>query len=126
MNASFVPDLSIYQLTLEVQMIPSQVLSLTPATLLSLLKSQIDLLIEKQIAATLLVKLPPGKIWHSEIQRYRQQFGEHGVIYYCQVAEKAKDVETRGSLSGGVEGEKNYPSQKCLEFLSNSQIRRCL
>ncbi|WP_026734405.1 DICT sensory domain-containing protein [Fischerella sp. PCC 9605] len=123
MNASPGPDLSIYQLALEVQM-PSQVLSLTPATLLSLLKSQIDLLIEQQIAATLWVKLPPGKIWHSEIQRYRQQFGEHGVIYTCQVAEKGRDVETRYGASGGVEGENTSSSQKCLELLSNSQIRR--
>ncbi len=84
MNVSLVQELSIFQLTLSGQT-PPPVSSVTSATLLSLLKSQIDLLIEQQIPATLWVKLPPGRIWHSEIQRYQQQFDNSRVVYNCQV-----------------------------------------
>ncbi|RAM51945.1 MAG: ATPase [Hapalosiphonaceae cyanobacterium JJU2] len=84
MNVSLVQELSIFQLALTGQT-PPFVSSVTPASLLSLLKSQIDLLIEQQIPATLWVKLPPGKIWYSEIQRYQQQFDNSGVVYNCQV-----------------------------------------
>ena len=69
MNVSPAPDLSLYQLALGEQDSP-EAFPLTSATLLSLVKSQVDLLIEQQIAATLWVKLPPGGIWQSEIIRY--------------------------------------------------------
>ncbi|WP_088242169.1 DICT sensory domain-containing protein [Calothrix rhizosoleniae] len=69
MNVSPAPDLSLYQLALGEQDSP-EVFPLTSATLLSLVKSQIDLLIEQQITATLWVKLPPGSIWQSEVTRY--------------------------------------------------------
>lgn len=116
MNVSLVRKLSIYQLALDVQT-PPPVSSVTPAILLSLLKSQIDLLIEQQIPATLWVKLPPGKIWHSEIQRYQQQLGNSGVVYHCHVGEVG---------IGGMDREKIKPfssSQKGLQFLPN-QTRR--
>jgi signal transduction histidine kinase len=69
MNLHSPGHLSVFALVSKVQptAIPS---SVTVATLLSLLRSYIDLLVEKNIQATLLVKLPPGNIWHSEIQRY--------------------------------------------------------
>jgi signal transduction histidine kinase len=84
MNVSLAQDLSIYHQALDVQAPPSPLL-LSPATVLSLVRSHIDLLIEHQIAATIWVKLPPGNIWHSEIQRYRQHFCASGVIYTCDV-----------------------------------------
>ncbi len=49
---------------------PPQLLPVTPATLLALLGATIDLLIEQQIRAQLWLKLPPGQIWRSEIERY--------------------------------------------------------
>ncbi len=69
MNIYSPAHLSVFALVSKVQptAIPS---SVTLASLLSLLRSYIDLLVEKNIQATLLVKLPPGNIWHSEIQRY--------------------------------------------------------
>ncbi len=90
MNDSLAQDLSIYQMTLGVQVSPQQ-LRLSPATLLSLVRSQIDLLIEQQIAATLWVKLPPGKIWHSELVRYQSSVDVSGDIYSCHMAERRKD-----------------------------------
>ena len=49
---------------------PPQLLPVTPATLLALLGATIDLLIEQQIRTQLWLKLPPGQIWRSEIERY--------------------------------------------------------
>ncbi len=109
MNVSLAQELSIFQLASGGQTSPL-VSSVTPTTLLSLLKSQIDLLIERQIRATLWVKLPPGKIWHSEIQRYQQQFDNSGVVYNCQ----AESVENN-LLDGEIQ--RNTPS-----IISPSQV----
>lgn len=89
MNVSLAQDLSVYQLAMGVQA-PPQPLPLSPATLLSVVRSQIDLLIEQQIAATLWVKLPPGKIWHSEIQRYQSDEAVSAVIYTCHISKERK------------------------------------
>ncbi|MBD2342722.1 DICT sensory domain-containing protein [Anabaena subtropica] len=86
MNDSLHKDLSVYQLALGVEA-PSQTVTLNPATLLSLVRAQIDLLIEQQISATLWIKLPPGKIWTSELVRYQSSMGESSNIYNCQVGE---------------------------------------
>ncbi len=67
-------DFSLYQLANSTEP-PPQTLTVGSTTLLSLVKSVIDLLIEQQIAATLWLKLPPGEIWLAEIQRYHQQVG---------------------------------------------------
>jgi signal transduction histidine kinase len=90
MNDSPAQDLSLYQLALGVQNPPQQ-LRVSPATLLSLIRSQIDLLIEQQITATLWVKLPPGKIWYSELVRYQSFIDAAGVIYNCQMVERRKE-----------------------------------
>jgi signal transduction histidine kinase len=79
MNDSLRKQLSIYQLTVGVEA-PPQAFPSNPASLLALLRSQIDILIEQQIAATFWVKLPPGKIWHAELERYQSAMGESGII----------------------------------------------
>ncbi|MBP5972409.1 ATPase [Brasilonema sp. CT11] len=93
MNFSFAQDVSIYQQLASGMQALAQLLPHSPATLLAQLKSQIDLLIEQQIAATLWVKLPPGKIWHSEIQRYQQQVTMSGVIRTLHIQESKTEVE---------------------------------
>ncbi|MBO3461112.1 ATP-binding protein [Aetokthonos hydrillicola Thurmond2011] len=117
MNVFQTQDLSVYQLALAAQssVQPSPV---SPATLLSLMRSQIDLLITQNITATLWVKLPPGKIWYSEIHRYYQQPNICCVIFTCNVEESEKLEETTGSISF-------YPS--CLlnvDFSPDSHLRR--
>ncbi|BAZ49895.1 histidine kinase [Nostoc sp. NIES-4103] len=87
MNDTQRQDVSIYQLALRVEA-PPQPLHVNPATLLSLVRSQIDLLIEQQIAATLWVKLPPGKIWHAELLRYQSSVGASASIYTCQIGKR--------------------------------------
>ncbi|MBW4613713.1 MAG: ATPase [Desmonostoc vinosum HA7617-LM4] len=92
MNFTLAKDLSIYQLALGVQA-PPQPLSVSLPTLLSLLRVHIDLLIEQQIAATLWVKLPPEKIWQSELTRYKLSVGVSSLIYSCQVEETQKEED---------------------------------
>ncbi|WP_445628234.1 DICT sensory domain-containing protein [Nostoc sp. DSM 114167] len=101
MNVSLVKDLSVYQLVMGVQT-PPKPLSLSPATLLSLVRAQIDLLIEQQIAATLWVKLPPDKIWQSELARYQSSVGASSLIYSCQIDEGRK----REAGEAGEQGDK--------------------
>ncbi|MBD2438239.1 DICT sensory domain-containing protein [Nostoc sp. FACHB-110] len=79
MNDSLRKQLSIYQLALGLEA-PPQAFPSNPATLLALLRAQIDILIEQEIAATFWVKLPPGKIWHAELERYQSAMGTSGVI----------------------------------------------
>ncbi|PHJ64328.1 ATPase [Nostoc linckia z18] len=111
MNVSLAKDLSVYQLVMGVQA-PPKPLSLSPATLLSLVRAQIDLLIEQQIAATLWVKLPPEKIWQLELVRYQSSVGASSFIYTCQIEDinKGKDQGDKGD--GGDEGARgeNIPS----------------
>lgn len=83
MVSSFKQSPSLYELSLSTG-IPPQLLSVTPATLFALVRATIDLLIEQKIRAQLWVKLPPGKIWHSEIQRYNVANLSEG-IYSCLV-----------------------------------------
>ncbi|MEH2307131.1 DICT sensory domain-containing protein [Nostoc sp.] len=113
MNVSLTKDLSVYQLVMGVQ-VPPKPLSLSPATLLSLVRAQIDLLIEQQIAATLWVKLPPEKIWQSELARYQSSVGASSIIYTCQVDENEKqrdeEAESREQEAGSREqGENSSP-----------------
>ncbi len=84
MVSSFKQSPSLYQLSLSTEP-PPQLLPVTPATLLSLVRATIDLLIGHKIRAQLWIKLPPGKIWHSEIQRYNVA-NLNGGIYNCLVS----------------------------------------
>ncbi|MCC5646004.1 ATPase [Nostoc sp. CHAB 5824] len=110
MNVSLAKDLSVYQMVMGVQA-PPKPLSLSPATLLSLVRAQIDLLIEQQIVATLWVKLPPEKIWQSELARYQSSVGASSLIYTCQIDESGKggDGGTGEDEGAGVAGGENTP-----------------
>ncbi len=77
-------DVSLYELVVTTEP-PPQSMPVSPATLLSLLGSVIDLLIEQQISATLWVKFPPGQMWQAEIQRYRSEVGVSHAIYTCNL-----------------------------------------
>ncbi|MEH2445621.1 MAG: DICT sensory domain-containing protein [Nostoc sp.] len=118
MNVSLAKDLSVYQLVMGVQM-PPKPLSLSPATLLSLVRAQIDLLIEQQIAATLWVKLPPEKIWQSELARYKSSVGASSLIYTCQIEESGR-TRAGGDEEAGVAGEENFPLSPSSSSSSSS------
>ncbi|MEH2115310.1 DICT sensory domain-containing protein [Nostoc sp.] len=130
MNVSLAKDLSVYQLVMGVQA-PPKPLSLSPATLLSLVRAQIDLLIEEQIAATLWVKLPPEKIWQSELARYQSSVGASSLIYTCQIEERVagdgEDGEDEGE--GRVNASSSLPSPSSFNHVPvhlppDSQLRR--
>ncbi|MBW4673875.1 MAG: ATPase [Desmonostoc geniculatum HA4340-LM1] len=118
MNVSLAKDLSVYQLVMGVQA-PPKPLSLSPATLLSLVRAQIDLLIEQQIAATLWVKLPPEKIWQLELARYQSSVGASSIIYTCQIQETESEGAGGDEGAGGV-GEQNTPSSPSSPSSSSS------
>ncbi|MBD2410789.1 ATPase [Nostoc calcicola FACHB-389] len=118
MNVSLAKDLSVYQLVMGVQA-PPKPLSLSPATLLSLVRAQIDLLIEQQIAATLWVKLPPEKIWQLELARYQSSVGASSIIYTCQIQETESEGAGGDEGAGGV-GEQNTPSSLSSPSSSSS------
>lgn len=122
MNVFLAKDLSVYQLVMGVQA-PPKPLSLSPATLLSLLRAQIDLLIEQQIAATLWVKLPPEKIWQSELARYQSSVGASSLIYTFKIEEKGREGDAGGEEAGG-ENTPSSPHDVLVHLPSNSQLRR--
>jgi len=121
MDVFLTQNLSVYQLALGVKL-PLQPLPLSPTTLLSLVRSQIDLLIEQQIAATLWVKLPPGKIWQSEIQRCYQQLNLSCVIFTCDMEESSREAEGQR----GEESNSSFPptSVHRVHLLPDSHLRR--
>ncbi|MBH8563383.1 ATPase [Nostoc sp. CENA67] len=114
MNDTQRKDVSIYQLALRVEA-PPQPLHVNPATLLSLVRSQIDLLIEQQIAATLWVKLPPGKIWHAELLRYQSSVGASANIYTCQIGK---------SREPGAEITPSASPHSSVQLLPHRQLHR--
>ena len=85
-------DFPLYELTLKAER-PPQLFRVSPATLQSMVRALIDLLVEQQISATLWVKLPPGEIWQAEVQRYTEQIIA-GTIYTCHSEKKAADEKT--------------------------------
>lgn len=95
MNVSLAQDLSVYQLLASSD--AHQALTLTPTTLLAMLRSQVDLLTEKQIPATLWVKFPTGSIWYAELQRYQQHAIATSKIYTCHLGE-AENFSDAGKL----------------------------
>jgi signal transduction histidine kinase len=127
MNVSLAKDLSVYQLVMGVQA-PPKPLSLSPATLLSLVRAQIDLLIEQQIAATLWVKLPPDKIWQSELARYQSSVGASSLIYTCQIEESRKGEagEDKGEERLNISSSPSSPSSNYVpvHLSPDSQMRR--
>jgi signal transduction histidine kinase len=119
MNVSLTKDLSVYQLVMGVQT-PPKPLSLSPATLLSLVRAQIDLLIEQEIAATLWVKLPPEKIWQLELARYQSSVGASSLIYTCQIDEIAKE----GAAEEFSPSSPSSPNHIRIHLPPDSQLRR--
>ncbi|MBW4685442.1 MAG: ATPase [Komarekiella atlantica HA4396-MV6] len=122
MNVSLTKDLSVYQLVLGVES-PPKPSSLSPATLLSLVRAQIDLLIEQQIVATLWVKLPPEKIWQSELTRYQSFVGASSLIYIYQLAES--EIPEAGTDKGEDSTlSPSFPNHVRVQLPANSQLRR--
>ncbi|OWY66384.1 ATPase [cyanobacterium TDX16] len=104
-------DISLYRLALSIEQPPSPML-VSPATLLSLVESVMELLGEKQISATLWLKLPSGKVWYASIQRYHEQVRVSDKTYVCYEQEAAI-----AQLSG------NFPMVP-VQLLPNSHLRR--
>jgi signal transduction histidine kinase len=116
MNGSLARDLSIYQQIISAGT-TSQAQAFSPVTLLSMMRSHVDVLIEHKISATLWVKLPPGDIWQSELQRYQQQVYDCGKIYNFQVSEGIK-------IQSEDETDLSHPCHFPIYFPPKGRLRR--
>jgi signal transduction histidine kinase len=105
-------DISLYKLAIGMEQ-PPQPLLVAPVTLLSLVESVFELLVEQQISATLWLKLPPGKVWHSVMQRYHQQVKVSDNTYICY-------TQKTGLTLPLLEGLPVVP----VQLVANSQLRR--
>ncbi|MGB3651042.1 MAG: DICT sensory domain-containing protein [Rivularia sp. (in: cyanobacteria)] len=127
MNLSPPQNLSIYQLAMEAQTPPKR-LTLSSVTLLSMVKSQVDLLIEQKISATVVVKFPPLNIFYSELKRYQQHSGD-ATIYDCQLGE-VEEIQTNVVEEIDLNNSDGYTDTSGLSHHSiqlvtnNRQIRR--
>jgi len=86
-------DVSLYELAVNTEPSP-QSMPISSTTLVSLVGSVIDLLIEQQISAKLWVKPPPGKLWQAQIQRYHEQVGVSHAIYTCHLQSQTPTAVT--------------------------------
>lgn len=112
-------DFSLYDLAVSVK--PLQPLSVSAATLLSLVVSLIDLLVEQKISATLWVKLPPEESWQAEIRRYHEQVGVPHTIYTCNIYPDNPQVTTTGaSQEQSTAGNPVVP----ISLAADSQLKR--
>ncbi len=88
-------DTSLYQLAIDTA--PSLAdISVSPAVLKSMVGGMIDMLIEQKLPATVLVKLPHGKVWQTEIDEYIKQVAIPKTIYLCGVEQPEKDRVENG------------------------------
>jgi signal transduction histidine kinase len=111
MNLSLAQDLSLYHLiaTSENGCQPS---SVSPATLLAMVRSQIDIMIEQQIPATVWAKLPAGNIWQSELLRYQQKANVSAKIYTCHLGESQPQNSVNGVAETCLHLPIYFPSDK--------------
>ena len=127
MNLSPPQNLSIYQLALDVE-VPPKRLILSSATLLSIVKSQVDLLIEQKISATIVAKFPPLNIFGSELKRYQQHFND-ATIFNCLVAEVGEvKTDINSDISESVDSSSHNAaclSDNLVQLVTdNPQIKR--
>lgn len=115
-------EVSLYQLVLRTE--PGmQSLSVSPATLKSLVRSLIDVAIEQKIASELWVKLPPGEVWNAEIERYQEQVGIHNTIYAC-ITPKSKEDKGDKDEQGGEIAALSLPSPIIPVHLASAAFLR--
>ncbi|NJL63135.1 MAG: ATPase [Methylacidiphilales bacterium] len=111
MNVSLAQDLSLYQLIATSENI-CQPSSVSPATLLAMVRSQIDILIEQQIPATVWAKLPAGNIWQSELLRYQQKANASAKIYTCHLGVPQSQNLVNGVSETSLHVPIYFPSDK--------------
>jgi two-component system, OmpR family, phosphate regulon sensor histidine kinase PhoR len=99
MNLPSNTELSLYQLTQELPA-PPKTLIVSSATFKSLVNAIVDFLCERQIVATLWVKLPQTERWLAEIEQYARQ-GSAEQIYLCTLGKETVTSSTNLSALSG-------------------------
>ncbi len=118
-------DASLYGLAFTTQP-PPQRLVVSPGTLLSLVESMIDLLVEQQISAKLWIKLPPGELWLSEFQRYHKKLGASDALhtYSLYTGNPEKVVNGVATRLGGEKFSNRPDLVVPVQLSPTSQLRR--
>ncbi|MBD2461283.1 histidine kinase [Oscillatoria sp. FACHB-1407] len=97
MISSSLHDVSLYELALSVEQ-PPHPLQVSPTTFKSVVTTFLDVLIDRQIPATVLLKLPRGAVWQAEVDRYCKLAGSNSSVYSLQThREEDKLGETPAS-----------------------------
>lgn len=68
MNPPRLQDVSLYELATNAEAVP--LLQVSPTIFKSMVTTLIDVVIERQLQATLWLKLPRGEAWHSDLDRF--------------------------------------------------------
>lgn len=76
------PDESLYERSLSLKDSPHP-LQVSPAIFKSIVAATIDFLLERQLPATLWVKLPSGEAWQAELTRYINLARDGCQVYIC-------------------------------------------
>lgn len=120
MNLPSNPDLSIYQLVLDTLSFP-QPLCVSPATLKSLVRAMIDILIEEKIPATLWAKLPPNEGLQAELKRYKDSIIPQSV-YLCNCVgdDWVEEAEELGRAVDINQNTQLFP----VQLAAGGQLRR--
>lgn len=118
MNLPSNTELSLYQLTQELSA-PPQTPIVSSATFKSLISAIVDFLQQRQIKATLWVKLPQSERWLADIEQYAKQ-GNAEQIYLCTLAKETTSSATHLASASG----ESIPSITPLLLETNSQLKR--
>ncbi len=92
------PDQSLYELAFSVEE-AAPPLQISPSTLKSMVASVMDTLIEHQIPATVLVKLPRKDAWHSEIDQYSNLLDVPHAVYYLEKELDGEEVPSEAAIA---------------------------
>lgn len=115
-------DVSLYDLAVSIKQ-PLQPLTISAGTLLSLIESAINLLVEQKIPSTLWVKLPPEEIWQAQIDRYHKQVGLPHTIYNCTYTDNPQQATTTSPQGQGLAAGTNS-ALVSVQLAADSQLKR--
>ncbi|MDX2216606.1 MAG: DICT sensory domain-containing protein [Oculatellaceae cyanobacterium bins.114] len=121
MISSSLHDVSLYELALSVDQ-PPHPLQLSPTTFKSIVTTFLDVLIERQIPATLLLKLPRGVIWQSEVDRYCKLAGSSYSIYSLHTHREEDNKLDGGVAKPTTESQAYYPLESDPSAIANSEL----
>lgn len=102
MDAPRSQDISLYEAALGSDF-PPKPLKISPTTFKSMVESLFDVLIEHEKSATLWVKLPREKVWHSSVQSYCQAVASSEPLYTLKTRKEEATDSKEDALEDTVD-----------------------